>query len=112
MRIFGAVLACLAFAACSRAPADVHADLCSDMGNLRATVVELTRTPEDGRIGAVRGDLDCRYGPDGVRFTWEGNDEMDPAFGAGSARCAPDGSLTGEICFHRGDESTFKARKW
>ena len=58
MRILGAVLACLAFAACSRAPADVHADLCSDMGNLHATVVELTRTPEDGRIGAVRGDLE------------------------------------------------------
>ena len=57
-------------------------------------------------------DLDCRYGPDAVRFTWEDNDEMDPAFGAGSAKCAPDGSLTGEICFHRGDESTFKARKW
>jgi len=31
-------------------------------------------------FGAVRGDLDCRYGPDGVRFTWEGSDEMDPAF--------------------------------
>ncbi len=62
-------------------------------------------------FGAVRGDLDCRYGPDGVRFTWEGFDEMDPAFGAGSARLAPDGSLTGEIRFHRGDESTFKARR-
>jgi hypothetical protein len=63
-------------------------------------------------FGAVRGDLDCRYGPDGVRFTWEGFDEMDPAFGAGSAKLAPDGSLTGEIRFHRGDESTFKARRW
>ncbi len=63
-------------------------------------------------FGAVRGDLDCRYGPDAVRFTWEGFDEMDPAFGAGSARLAPDGSLTGEIRFHRGDESTFKARRW
>ena len=30
-------------------------------------------------FGAVRRDLDCRYGPDGVRFTWEGFDEMDPA---------------------------------
>jgi hypothetical protein len=39
-------------------------------------------------FGAVRGDLDCRYGPDGVRFTWEGYDEMDPAFGAGSAKLA------------------------
>jgi hypothetical protein len=63
-------------------------------------------------FGAVRGDLDCRYGPDGVRFTWEGFDEMDPAFGAGSAKLAPDGSLTGEIRFHGGDESTFKARRW
>jgi hypothetical protein len=63
-------------------------------------------------FGAVRGDLDCRYGPDAVRFTWEGFDEMDPAFGAGSARLAPDGSLTGEIRFHRGDESTLKARRW
>ncbi len=63
-------------------------------------------------FGAVRGDLDRRYGPDGVRFTWEGFDEMDPASGAGSAKLAPDGSLTGEIRFHGGDESTFKARRW
>ena len=44
-------------------------------------------------FGAVRGDLDCRYGPDGVRFTCEGFDEMDPAFGAGSAKLAPDETL-------------------
>ena len=63
-------------------------------------------------FGAVHGDLDCRYGPDGVRFTWDGFDEMDPASGAGSAKLEPDGSLTGEIRFHRGDESSFKARRW
>ncbi len=63
-------------------------------------------------FGAVRGDLDCRYGPDGVRFTCEGFDETDPAFGAGSAELPPDGSLTGEIRFHGGDESTFKACRW
>ncbi|MDP9473015.1 MAG: hypothetical protein M3Q71_20515 [Chloroflexota bacterium] len=63
-------------------------------------------------FGAVRGDLDCRYGPDRARFTWGGFREMDPAFGAGSAKLAPDGSLTGEIRFRRGDESTFKARRW
>ena len=63
-------------------------------------------------FGAVRGDLDRRYGPDGVRFTWGGFDEMDPASGAGSAELAPDGSPTGEIRFHGGDESTFKARRW
>jgi hypothetical protein len=37
---------------------------------------------------------------------------MDPAFGAGSAKLAPDGTLTGEIRFHRGDEATFKASQW
>ena len=37
-------------------------------------------------FGTVHGDLDCHYGPHGVRFTWEGNAEMDPAFGAGSAK--------------------------
>ena len=63
-------------------------------------------------FGAVHGDLDCRYRPGGVRFTWAGFDEMDPASGAGSAKLAPDGSLTGEIRFHHGDESTFKARRW
>jgi hypothetical protein len=46
-----------------------------------------------------------------VRFTWDGFDEMDPAFGAGSAKLATDGSLTSEIRFHRGDEPTFKARQ-
>jgi hypothetical protein len=35
-------------------------------------------------FGAVHGDLDCRYGPDGVRFTWQGFDGMDPVSGAGS----------------------------
>jgi hypothetical protein len=44
-----------------------------------------------------------------VRFTWAGFDGRDPAFGAGSAQLAPDGPLTGEIRFHRGDEATFKA---
>ncbi len=63
-------------------------------------------------FGAVRGDLDCRYGSDEVRFTWQGFDEMDPASGAGSAKLDQAGVLMGEIRFHRGDESTFKARRW
>ena len=63
-------------------------------------------------FGAVRGDLECRYRPDGVRFTWEGFDEMEPAFGAGSAELALEASLSGEIHFHGGDEATFKARRW
>ncbi|HYJ60946.1 MAG TPA: hypothetical protein VE032_05705 [Actinomycetota bacterium] len=62
MRALRGVVACLALAvgaaACSTPSPDARADLCSDMGNLRATVVGLTRIPEDGRIGAVRGDLE------------------------------------------------------
>jgi hypothetical protein len=40
------------------------------------------------------------------------HDEMDEASGDGWAELQADGSLTGEICFHNGDESTFKARPW
>ncbi len=63
-------------------------------------------------FGAVRGGLDCRHSRDGVSFTWQGFDEMDPASGAGSAKLDQTGALTGEIRFHLGDESTFKARRW
>ena len=63
-------------------------------------------------FGAVRGELDCRYSTDGVSFTWQGFDEMDPASGAGSVKLDQTGALTGEIRFHLGDESTFKAHRW
>src|SRR3954463_11251148 len=63
-------------------------------------------------FGAVQGSLHCRYGPAGVRFTWQGSDEMDPVSGAGDAELDEDGLLTGEIRFHDGDDSTFKARRW
>ena len=63
-------------------------------------------------FGAVQGSLHCRYGPNSVRFTWEGSDEMDPASGAGDAELDENGLLTGELRFHNGDDSTFKARRW
>jgi hypothetical protein len=63
-------------------------------------------------FGAVQGSLHCRYSPASVRFTWQGSDEMDPASGAGDAELDEDGLLTGEIRFHDGDDSTFKARRW
>ncbi len=63
-------------------------------------------------FGAVHGSLDCRYGSDSVDFTWQGSDEMDPVCGAGDAELDERGWLTGEIRFHGGDESTFKARRW
>ena len=63
-------------------------------------------------FGCVTGSLHCRKTPSGVDFTWEGNDEMDQASGDGWAKVLKDGTLKGEIRFHNGDDSTFKARRW
>ena len=49
---------------------------------------------------------------DAVEFDWDGNDEMDEACGDGWAELQPDGTLIGEICLHRGDDISFKARRW
>jgi hypothetical protein len=63
-------------------------------------------------FGAVTGGLHCRHAGASVEFTWRGHDEMDEASGAGWAKLEDDGSLTGEIKFHLGDDSTFKAQRW
>jgi hypothetical protein len=44
-----------------------------------------------------------------VEFSWEGNDECDPASGRGWAVLEEDGSLRGRIFFHLGDDSGFTA---
>jgi len=44
-----------------------------------------------------------------VEFTWEGNDESDPASGRGWAALEEDGSLRGHIYFHLVDDSGFRA---
>jgi hypothetical protein len=41
-----------------------------------------------------------------------GSDEMDHACGDGDAQLEEDGTLTGVIRFHLGDESSFAARSW
>lgn len=46
-----------------------------------------------------------------VAFSWNGNDEMDEANGDGWAEVQPDGSLQGQIRFHKGDEAIFIARR-
>lgn len=60
---------------------------------------------------AVQGEMDCREvvrdGRQGVEFSWEGNDECDPASGRGWAVPEEDGSLRGRIFFHFGDDSGF-----
>ena len=63
-------------------------------------------------FGCVTGGIDAGYGTRTADFTWQGNDEMDEASGSGSAELEDDGTLTGEISFHRGDDLAFKARRW
>jgi hypothetical protein len=64
----------------------------------------------DGEIifGAVRGFLDVRYGSrDGwacAEFSWEGNDENDPACGRGWASIGIGGRLFGHFHIHNGDD--------
>jgi hypothetical protein len=65
------------------------------------------------RLIAVEGWMDCRHGQrDGrpfVEFTRDGNDESDPASGRGWVALEADGTLSGHIYFHHGDDSGFRA---
>jgi hypothetical protein len=65
------------------------------------------------RFIAVEGWMDCQSGQRDrrpcVEFTWEGNDESDPASGRGWSALDEDGSLRGHIYFHLGDDSGFRA---
>jgi hypothetical protein len=65
-------------------------------------------------FGCVTGHIWGAGGSDAdaVEFSWDGNDEMDEANGDGWAELQPDGSLQGEIRFHRGDEASFTAKPW
>ena len=63
-------------------------------------------------FGTVYGAISGTYGSGDIDFTWEGNSEMDSACGDGYAKLKDDGTLTGEIRFHAGDESSFTARRW
>jgi hypothetical protein len=64
------------------------------------------------QFGYVRGQIDYRLstrdGRPHLDFSWDGNDEMDPAQGRGWGTM-DDGQLTGMLFFHRGDESKFTA---
>jgi hypothetical protein len=64
------------------------------------------------KFGCVVCGIDCDSSADDAEFTFHGHDEMDEISGRGWAELNGDGTLTGEISFHLGDESTFKAQKW
>jgi hypothetical protein len=65
-------------------------------------------------FGYVHGQMDSRLttreGEPAVEWTWDGNDEMDPAQGRGCAVVQGD-ELHGMIYFHGGDDSEFVAKK-
>ena len=65
-------------------------------------------------FGYVHGRMDCkpttREGVPAVEWTWDGNDEMDPAQGRGWAVAKGD-ELHGMIFFHGGDDSEFVAQR-
>ena len=67
----------------------------------------------DGEIafGALKGFLDVRYGTrDGsacAEFSWQGNDENDPASGRGWVVLGTAGRLVGHFYIHNGEASGF-----
>ena len=65
-------------------------------------------------FGYVHGSMDCRLttreGEPAVEWTWDGNDEMDPAQGRGWAVVRGD-ELHGKTFFHQGDDSGFVAKR-
>ena len=63
-------------------------------------------------FGCVTGAISGAGDTDTVAFNWDGNDEMDEAYGDGWAELQPDGSIKGQICFHGRDEASFTARPW
>ena len=62
-------------------------------------------------FGAVQGGLDCHYGQASIHFTWVGSDDMTEVCGDGDAQLEDNGTLTGDVRYHQGDESSFAARK-
>ena len=75
------------------------------------------RADQTGNFGfiAVEGWMDCREAAiddcPGLEFSWDGNDECDPASGRGWVALQPDGALKGHIFFHMGDDSEFRAER-
>ena len=89
-----------------------------DCGALNLVAPAFIEFAEDGSSGssgfiAVQGEMDSREverdGRPGMEFSWEGNDEGDPASGRGWAVLEEDGSLRGRIFFHLGHDSGFTA---
>lgn len=66
------------------------------------------------QFGLVRGEMDCYVETiddrERVEFSWEGQDELDPASGRGWAEVENE-ELKGRIFFCQGNDSAFRARR-
>jgi hypothetical protein len=67
------------------------------------------------QFGLVSGDMDGKIVKNGkeerLEFTWEGNDECDPASGSGWLKLKNKNLINGEIKFHEGDTSGLVAKR-
>jgi hypothetical protein len=62
-------------------------------------------------LDCLTGSIHAPCDGDDIEFSWQGNDEMEPASGGGWAELQDDGSLKGEICLLDGDDVPFIARR-
>jgi hypothetical protein len=64
---------------------------------------------------AIEADLDLRYGSRDsaacAEFSWEGFDDGSPANGRGWATLGTAGRLVGHVFIHKGDDSSFVAKR-
>jgi hypothetical protein len=76
---------------------------CDALDLVAPAFIEFVEDGSSGSFGfiAVQGEMDCREvergGRPGVEFSWEGNDEGDPASGRGWAVLEEDGSLRAHL---------------
>jgi hypothetical protein len=80
-----------------------------DMG--RPAYIVFRKTGGEFVLGCLIGVIHGSCQGDAVEFTWEGNDEMEPASGTGWADLQDDGSIEGEISLNNGDDIAFLARR-
>ncbi len=61
--------------------------------------------------GQIDGEVEVAASGDRFTFTWDGNDECDPAAGSGWLVLVNKDTLKGKIKFHQGDSSTLTAER-
>jgi hypothetical protein len=62
-------------------------------------------------VGSLDGEIEEMNGKERFVFDWDGQDEIDEASGSGWMQLVRANEIKGLIKFHRGDRSTFKAKK-